>query len=134
MEYASKPMQTAPKTVSNSLRHDLLRGDPRELSRIAHGDSHEPHRVLGAHPAEIDGESGSVVRAFHPAAERVELVVPGSKHRSDADAGRDGQVIEMERIGRLGLYAAFVPHAAGLLAYRLRFRFADGAVWERDDP
>ena len=32
-----------------------------------------------------------------------------------------------------GLWAAFVPRTPPL-DYRLQFRFADGAHWERDDP
>ncbi|MCC6357485.1 MAG: 1,4-alpha-glucan branching protein GlgB [Phycisphaerales bacterium] len=107
---------------SASDRKAILRGDPREVSRIAHGDSHHPHRVLGAHPVQIDGDKGVVVRAFHPDAQAAALLLS------------DGTTVELEPAGRLGIWAAFLPGRTAPLAYRLRFRFAGGECWERDDP
>jgi 1,4-alpha-glucan branching enzyme len=79
-----------------------------------------PHGVLGAHRATVQGVDGVVVRAYHPDAERAEVV-------SEAGPG------SMQPQGD-GLFAAFLPGATLPLAYRLRFQFADGASWERDDP
>jgi len=78
----------------------------------------EPHRVLGAHPM----EGGVVLRAFHPEATRCEAFV-----------GRC-VLVEMAREGEGGLFTVALTGAVLPLAYRLRFHFADGPAWEREDP
>jgi 1,4-alpha-glucan branching enzyme len=87
-----------------------------EAAQLAAGEHHDPHAVLGVHP--LAGRV--VVRAFHPDAAAVELLLTGAAP------------VPMTEIGD-GLWAAGVA-AASPLAYRLRFRFADGNDWERDDP
>jgi len=41
-----------------------------ELALLARGEHHDPHAILGAHPA----IGGTVIRAFHPDATAAELV------------------------------------------------------------
>ncbi len=101
---------------------DDLAGDPRQVARLIAGEHSDPHSLLGAHPATIDGVAGVVVRALHHAAQRVALL------------RRGGGELEMARVHAGGLFAVFVPHAQMPFRYRLRFAFADGATWERDDP
>ncbi len=89
-----------------------------EIGRLARGEHHDPHAVLGAHP--VDG--GSVVRAFHPDAQSAALVTS------------EGEPTPMEPVGG-GLWAGLVPDLApGEFVYRIRFTFADGNAWELDDP
>jgi 1,4-alpha-glucan branching enzyme len=97
--------------------HGYLAPDESELTRLARGEHHDPHAVLGAH--EVPG--GSVVRAFHPDASGVSLVRPGARPRA------------MTPIGS-GVWAVFVPRSKPPFAYRLRFTFPDGNDWVRDDP
>src|SRR6185295_14817957 len=85
-----------------------LAPDPAVAARLAAGRHASPHDVLGAHPDEIGGVRGVVVRGFHPDAVAVDVVVAGA-------------VTAMTALGR-GLFAGFVPGAALLIAYRLRFR------------
>jgi 1,4-alpha-glucan branching enzyme len=92
-----------------------------DLDRLISGDHHEPHRVLGAHPARHRRVSGVVVRAFHPKAVEVECL----RH--------DRPATKLETLAP-GLFAGFLTRATVPLEYRLRFRFANGDVWERDDP
>jgi 1,4-alpha-glucan branching enzyme len=87
-----------------------------EVERLARGEHHDPHAILGAHAA----AGGGVVRTFHPDASGVELLI-------------GAETVPMEGLGQ-GLWAAFVPDATPPLDYRLRFRFSDGNDWERDDP
>src|SRR5262245_8424077 len=110
------------KTRAYSSRAGVLRGDARELSRLAVGESHDPHRLLGAHPVSLDEQTGVVLRAFHPDAVAVELLIPGQPS------------VSLEVVGKSGLFATFLPGAALPKAYRLRFQLADGVVYERDDP
>jgi 1,4-alpha-glucan branching enzyme len=89
-----------------------------DLARLARGEHHDPHSVLGAHQA----EGGTVIRAFHPDASSAALVAP------------NGGTASMEPIGH-GVWAGFVPDLApGQFAYRIRFGFPDGNAWELDDP
>src|SRR5439155_9282343 len=88
-----------------------------ERALLARGEHHDPHAVLGVHPT----PTGAVVRAFHPEAKSVELI------------RTDGGVSPMSSVGD-GVWATLLPGIEAPLAYRLRFTFADGATWERDDP
>ena len=93
--------------------------DPQAVRRLLFGLHADPHSVLGAHPASVQGSEGVVIRAMHPDATAIEVI---------ADA-RDP--IPMEREAG-ALFSVFVPNAT-LFRYRLRLHFGD-TVWERDDP
>ncbi len=93
-----------------------------DYRRLLAGEHHDPHSVLGAHPAHQDEQDGVVVRAYHPDATRVHCLLS------------DGHAIELDPCGPSGLFAAFLPDRELPLVYRLRFEFADGSEWERDDP
>ena len=88
-----------------------------ERARLARGEHHDPHALLGAHPT----PAGTVVRAFHPEATSVDVL--------PEDAPR----LSMSALGE-GFWAALLPGVEPPVAYRLRFTFARGASWERDDP
>jgi 1,4-alpha-glucan branching enzyme len=96
------------------------RPDARAIELLLAGAYDQPHAILGAHPAPIEGEPGAVVRAFHPDAVGVDLVL-------------GDRALPMHTVER-GLFAVALANVAPPFAYRLRFRFADGAAWERDDP
>ncbi|MEJ7801973.1 MAG: 1,4-alpha-glucan branching enzyme, partial [Candidatus Limnocylindria bacterium] len=89
-----------------------------EMARLARGEHHDPHAILGAHPV----EGGSIVRAFHPDAQAAALLAP------------NGGTVPMEALGN-GLWAGLMPEfAPGEFVYRIRFTFSDGNTWELDDP
>ena len=97
---------------------------PYEFELLLAGESSSPHSILGAHPATMGSETGVVIRAMIPNAERVEAVLA------------DGRVIQLEKqaSGLSDLYSGFVADATLPLDYRFRFYYADGAVWDRADP
>ena len=95
--------------------------EPEDRARLLAGDHHEPHGVLGAHPAVADGVEGAVVRAWHPDATGAEIVLDDGESRGLAALGG-------------GIFGIFLAGARVPLRYRLRFHFADGSAWERDDP
>ncbi len=97
--------------------------DPGELARLVTGDHSEPHRVLGAHPAWEAGRAGAVVRAFHPDAVAAECLLASG-----------GPPFAMHSLGPGGVFGLFLPDLSLPLAYRVRFHFADGQIWEREDP
>ena len=95
--------------------------DSDALRHLLAGQHTSPHSLLGAHPATVQGVSGSVVRAMHPDATGIEVLPEGR------------EAVAMEREAG-SLFSAFVPNATLPMRYQLRFHFAGGAVWERDDP
>jgi 1,4-alpha-glucan branching enzyme len=95
--------------------------DLTRVKALLGGEDATPHDVLGAHAWRVRGVQGIVVRAFHPDAVGVELL------RGDEEPVALAPV-------EGGLFAGFLPGARLPLRYHLRFRFADGATWERGDP
>ena len=93
-----------------------LQGSADDLKLLLHGDHHEPHRLLGAHPATVGGRSGVIVRAFHPDATRAECLLAS------------GGAVQLAALGN-GIFAAFLPDASLPVGYCLRFHFSDGNSW-----
>jgi 1,4-alpha-glucan branching enzyme len=104
------PRPSTPSSTSQSVPVAVIRA----LREGVHAD---PHGVLGPH---AEG-TGVVVRAWHPEAQAAECLLEG------------GATLPLEAAGE-GLFEAHVDGADPALRYRLRFRFADGGSWERDDP
>ncbi|RMF73128.1 MAG: 1,4-alpha-glucan branching protein GlgB [Planctomycetota bacterium] len=93
-----------------------------DATRLVAAEHSNPHAVLGAHRAEIDGEVGVVVRAWHPEATRAWCMRAGEPP------------LELLPAWPGGLFEGFIPAATLPLAYRLRFRTDAGAEWECEDP
>lgn len=110
-----------PTDTGSKQTRSTLRGNAADAAALVRGELHEPHRILGAHPAKLDGVGGVVVRALHPDATAAEVIV-------------GGRAAPMELVADGGLFAAFLPSVEPPVAYRLRFTFRDGVSWERDDP
>jgi 1,4-alpha-glucan branching enzyme len=93
-------------------------GSVRDLgAALAAGAIAHPQALLGAHRR---SEGGAIVRAWHPDAVAAEILLPGGAKR------------KMRARKVPGLFAASLPETPA--AYRIRWTFADGATWERDDP
>ncbi len=101
-----------------SARRSSLDVPLEEAERLLAGKHGDPHRILGTHPV----AGGTVVRGFHPDAVRADCLVNAGEH------------VPMAALRPRGLFAAYVANRRPPFAYRLRFRFADGATWENDDP
>jgi 1,4-alpha-glucan branching enzyme len=110
-------MSSAPPKTRDALLAGL---DPQDVDALHRGRFHDPHRILGAHPARVGRQRGVVVRAFHPDARSVSVRV--------GDRG-----LPLEALGE-GLFAGFLEGRETPLAYRLHFVFPDGGDWECDDP
>src|SRR5690606_20161498 len=99
---------------------DSTRVDSEVLHTLNRSEHHSPHDVLGAHPIKVDREEGVVVRSFHPDAETCDLLL-------------GDEVLPMQPQG-MGLFSVYLPQVRVPISYRLRFGFADGSSWEREDP
>ena len=98
----------------DNLLSNISRGD---IDRLVSSKYHDPHFILGGHPAEV---GGTVIRCFHPEATGADLLM---------DDGR----IPMKTVHSNGLFAVKIDRPWSF-DYRLRFYFSSGKIWERDDP
>jgi 1,4-alpha-glucan branching enzyme len=88
-----------------------------EIERIAAGQHHDPHSVLGAHP----GKNGMVIRALRPMADSVAAVLD------------DGRRLPMEHVHQ-GVFAVSVPDEK-VPGYRIAATYPGSTAEEvRDDP
>ncbi len=113
---------SAPSPTQRKPDRSGISGDAGDRRRLIAGEHSEPHRYLGAHPLTVDGAAGSVVRAFHPDATTAECILP------------DGTAHALPSVGEGGVFAGFVAGLSPPSRYQIRFRFADGVEWVRDDP
>ncbi|MHB1222974.1 MAG: 1,4-alpha-glucan branching protein GlgB, partial [Gemmatimonadaceae bacterium] len=110
--------------------------DPRvalrevDVRRLLAGDHNDPHSMLGAQPVPAGSAGGPadglVVRAYHPDAVAMECLPQNGTAAALEPRG-------MEPLAD-GLFGVVVPGARFPFRYRLRTRFANGDVWEHDDP
>jgi 1,4-alpha-glucan branching enzyme len=91
--------------------------DPEAATALASGRVGDPFSLLGPQP---DGRGGSIVRAYVPPAESVELV----------DA-QEQVIASMEPIEPAGLFAV---RLAARTSYRLRIRWPGGSTQVMEDP
>ena len=94
-------------------------GFDRALDSLAAGTHGDPFALLGPHA--MRGGRGVVVRAFHPAASRVEIV-------------RAAGVTPMSRRHSAGIYEAEIEDASLPLSYELRVTYPNGDVHQAQDP
>jgi 1,4-alpha-glucan branching enzyme len=92
---------------------------PEEIAALAGGEHTDPHHVLGPHAAPRGG--GVDLRAFHPDAVRASCLLP------------DGRAVPLEPTDHTGLFAGRVGETVPS-HYQVRFEFADGSVWQHEDP
>jgi 1,4-alpha-glucan branching enzyme len=93
-------------------------GIARDRELLASRDHHEPHRVLGAHPA---GEGRTVVRVWRPEAAAVRVLPESGRALTLRDRGE-------------GLFEGACRARAGLGRYRVEVTYPDGVVDTFDDP
>ncbi len=94
----------------------------KELEALVSGNHTEPHRILGGHPFKEKGRTGVILRAFHPDAKKVQLIL-------------GDQTLDMARIHKGGLFESRVMDCPPWpFPYRFRFIFAGGVTWEPMDP
>ncbi|MEV0624379.1 1,4-alpha-glucan branching protein GlgB [Nonomuraea wenchangensis] len=89
-----------------------------ELDRLAGGAHHDPHSVLGAHPA----AGGVIFRALRPLAERVTVVLDD-----------DDTTYDMKHQAH-GVFEVLVPGLDKVPGYALRVKYAGGEPFTVRDP
>ena len=104
------------------LSKELLTGITAEdIQRILLIEHSDPHSVLGAHPAKIDGQDALIFRFFHPEASSAELII-------------GDEIISLRETDIAGFFWTWLPKRFLPLDYLVRFVFGDGASWTIDPP
>jgi 1,4-alpha-glucan branching enzyme len=89
-----------------------------EIERLLARESHDPHRLLGIHPA----RDGAVVRAYRPGAERV-FVVPESH-----------EPVRLRRLHPEGVFGGRIAGATPETRYEFDVSYPDGRTLTLRDP
>ncbi len=92
----------------------------RDINRIINIEHSDPHSVLGAHPATINGEKGSIIRAFHPDAVSAAIIIYDKRSAMEREAN--------------GLFWIFLPGIQPPIKYLQVFKFRDESEWIIDPP
>src|SRR5688500_14216440 len=108
---AAPATMAEPRARSTPKRLSPPAADQDSVRHLLAGNHTTPHSILGAHPATVQGVNGVVVRAMHPDATGIDVLVEGR------------EAVPMERETG-SLFSAFLPNASAPLRYRLRFHFA----------
>jgi 1,4-alpha-glucan branching enzyme len=90
----------------------------RALDALVAGRHTDPHAVLGPRPV----SEGLRVRVLRPEAREVEVIVDGAAP------------VPLRREHAGGVFSGVVPRLRHVAPYRVRARYATGAVWETRDP
>ena len=87
------------------------------IEALVYSEEDEPQEILGPHK----GKGGTLIQAFLPTAERVEVVLRET-----------GKTAEMERVDEAGFFAALIP-GRKLPSYYFRVTYDNGTVQEAED-
>ncbi len=97
-----------------------------DLQLLGEGNHFEAYRVMGAHPREVDGISGTAFAVWAPNAQRVSVV-------GDFN-GWDGRRHMLRQLGGSGVWDIFVPGVQQGDHYKFEIRGKDGDVFLKTDP
>ncbi len=97
-----------------------------DLYLLGQGNHLEAHRVMGAHPREVEGIQGTAFAVWAPNAQRVSVVGDFNKW--------DGRRHMMRRLGGSGVWDIFVPGVREGNHYKFEIRGKDGGVFLKTDP
>jgi len=112
-------------TADDAYRHVPSVGE-LDLHLIAEGRHEELWRVLGAHPRELDGVSGTAFTVWAPNARAVRVI-------GDFN-GWDGQGSAMRSMGSSGVWEVFLPGVGVGARYKFEILARDGAWLQKADP
>jgi 1,4-alpha-glucan branching enzyme len=109
---------------SPTLQPELADGiHPDEFNQLRDVTCHDPHRLLGAHAATVNGKSGLAIRAWKPDAAKVEFQEIGNKKPQP-----------MTRLTDDGVFGIWLEGRETPIRYEFHTEFKDGATHTGRDP
>ena len=92
------------------------------IQRLLFGSHRSPHSILGAHPANHEGNNGVIVRAMFPRELAISVLIEGAAEPL------------MMHNEQNGLHTLFLAGRSLPMRYKLRISQPDGGAIDRDDP
>ena len=92
-----------------------------DIERIIQTEHSDPHSVLGAHPVQINRQTGVILRFFHPDAISAEVLI-------------GEETIPTQRLESQGIFWLWMPGRSLPMEYKVRFHFHGSATWTVDSP
>jgi len=92
-----------------------------DIERIIQTEHSDPHSVLGAHPVQINRQTGVILRLFHPDAISAEVLI-------------GEETIPTQRLESQGIFWLWMPGRSLPMEYKVRFHFDGSATWTVDSP
>ncbi|MGN1158912.1 MAG: 1,4-alpha-glucan branching protein GlgB [Lachnospiraceae bacterium] len=125
----SNPVKKTGKITKKQTEHIEQEGvfiSDADMYIFGQGTHYDIYKKLGAHPCVKDGVSGTFFGVWAPHAQSVSVV--GSFNNWEENAH------PMEKLGEIGIYAAFVPEAKCGDMYKFLIKTKDGRTLYKADP
>ena len=125
----SNPVKKTGKIAKKQTEHIEQEGvfiSDADMYIFGQGTHYDIYKKLGAHPCVKDGVSGTFFGVWAPHAQSVSVV--GSFNNWEENAH------PMEKLGEIGIYAAFVPEAKCGDMYKFLIKTKDGRTLYKADP
>ena len=125
----SNSVKRTGKTAKKQTEHIEQEGvfiSDADMYIFGQGTHYDIYKKLGAHPCVKDGVSGTFFGVWAPHAQSVSVV--GSFNNWEENAN------PMEKLGEVGIYAAFVPEAKCGDMYKFLIKTRDGRTLYKADP
>lgn len=125
----SNSVKRTGKTAKKQTEHIEQEGvfiSDADMYIFGQGTHYDIYKKLGAHPCVKDGVSGTFFGVWAPHAQSVSIV--GSFNNWEENAN------PMEKLGEVGIYAAFVPEAKCGDMYKFLIKTRDGRTLYKADP
>lgn len=90
------------------------------------GENYQSYKMLGARPAEVEGQKGWRFAVWAPNAERVRIVGDFNNW--------DGEDKQLEKIGTTGVWYGFFTDISEGMIYKYAIDGCDGEVYYKSDP
>lgn len=95
-----------------------------DIFQIVNGEHYDPHRVLGMHVIELDGETAVGVRAFLPDAQKITVIDMKNKKKQ----------YPMTKIHEDGFFEVLLWDRKEWFRYMLEYTNNSGITWQSYDP
>lgn len=126
VEYGKTEEREAHRMICGDAYRHVPQITKEDMDRFAVGVHYTIYEKLGAHPMELDGESGTYFAVWAPNAMRISVV-------GDFN-GWDGRIHQMRRLGDSGIFELFIPGAEAGDCYKYELKIKGGLTYLKADP
>ena len=126
VEYGKTEEREAHRMICGDAYRHVPQITKEDMDRFAVGVHYTIYEKLGAHPMELDGESGTYFAVWAPNAMRISVV-------GDFN-GWDGRIHQMRRLGDSGIFELFIPGAEAGNCYKYELKIKGGLTYLKADP